>query len=152
MRDEGLVDTRTNADDARITDVLVTPKGDELTDRIQDATQKIYVRGYAMTANERDETTADPFCGFNSGSTVYRAVPDRTRRPPHGKVTSIYESQGRTSCHRASLLLGPVSRAAGTQRAQLPGGELAARQPRARGGTPRRLRNPGAAERAAQNA
>ena len=47
MRDEGLVDTRTNADDARITDVLVTPKGDELTDRIQDATQKIYVRGYA---------------------------------------------------------------------------------------------------------
>ncbi len=47
MRDEGLVDTRTNAEDARITDVLVTPKGDELTDRIQDATQKIYVRGYA---------------------------------------------------------------------------------------------------------
>jgi DNA-binding MarR family transcriptional regulator len=46
MRDEGLVETRTNADDARITDVLVTPKGEELTDRIQDATKKIYVKGY----------------------------------------------------------------------------------------------------------
>jgi hypothetical protein len=33
----------------------------------------IYVRGYAMTENERDETAADPFCGFNLGSTVYRA-------------------------------------------------------------------------------
>lgn len=34
----------------------------------------IYVRGYAMTAAERDETAADPFCGFNVGSTVYRAT------------------------------------------------------------------------------
>jgi hypothetical protein len=33
----------------------------------------IYVRGYAMTEGERDETAADPFCGFNLGSTVYRA-------------------------------------------------------------------------------
>lgn len=41
----------------------------------------IYVRGYAMTPNEIDETTADPFCGFNLGSTVYRAVPDKTRQP-----------------------------------------------------------------------
>ena len=39
----------------------------------------IYVRGYAMTERERDETTADPFCGFNLGSTVYRATPDKTR-------------------------------------------------------------------------
>ena len=30
----------------------------------------IYVRGYAMTEGERDETAADPFCGFNLGSTV----------------------------------------------------------------------------------
>src|SRR6478609_8519359 len=37
----------------------------------------IYVRGYAMTATERDETTADPFCGFNVGSTVYRATVDK---------------------------------------------------------------------------
>ena len=37
----------------------------------------IYVRGYAMTASERDETAADPFCGFNVGSTLYRAVADR---------------------------------------------------------------------------
>ena len=41
----------------------------------------IYVRGYAMTADEINETTADPFCGFNLGSTVYRAVPDK-KRPP----------------------------------------------------------------------
>jgi len=37
----------------------------------------IYVRGYAMTSSERDETAADPFCGFNAGSTVYRATVDR---------------------------------------------------------------------------
>ncbi len=41
----------------------------------------IYVRGYAMTPSEIDETTADPFCGFNLGSTIYRAVPDKTRQP-----------------------------------------------------------------------
>ncbi len=37
----------------------------------------IYVRGYAMTEGERDETAADPFCGFNLGSTVYRATVDK---------------------------------------------------------------------------
>lgn len=41
----------------------------------------IYVRGYAMTPGEIDETSADPFCGFNLGSTVYRAVPDKDRQP-----------------------------------------------------------------------
>jgi hypothetical protein len=41
----------------------------------------IYVRGYAMTSSEIDETTADPFCGFNLGSTVFRAVPDKTKPP-----------------------------------------------------------------------
>ncbi|MFW5439784.1 MAG: esterase/lipase family protein [Methylophilaceae bacterium] len=41
----------------------------------------IYVRGYAMTPDEIDETSADPFCGFNLGSTVYRAVPERDRQP-----------------------------------------------------------------------
>jgi len=40
----------------------------------------IYVRGYAMTEQERNETSADPFCGFNVGSTVYRATPDKTAR------------------------------------------------------------------------
>lgn len=45
----------------------------------------IYVRGYAMKQSEIDETTADPFCGFNLGSTVYRAVPDR-KRPPRKYV------------------------------------------------------------------
>jgi hypothetical protein len=39
----------------------------------------IYVRGYAMTEREQDETTADPFNGFNLGSTVYRATPDKDK-------------------------------------------------------------------------
>ena len=46
MREEGLVETRTNAEDARITDVSITPKGEELAARIQQATTKIFVRGY----------------------------------------------------------------------------------------------------------
>lgn len=37
----------------------------------------IYIRGYAMTETERNETAADPFCGFNVGSTVYRANPNK---------------------------------------------------------------------------
>ena len=41
----------------------------------------IYVRGYAMTQAEQDNTAADPFCGFNLGSTVYRATPDRNKPP-----------------------------------------------------------------------
>ncbi|HVJ36910.1 MAG TPA: hypothetical protein VM687_03790, partial [Stenotrophomonas sp.] len=41
----------------------------------------IYVRGYAMTRGEMDQTSADPFCGFNLGSTVYRAVAERERAP-----------------------------------------------------------------------
>ena len=40
----------------------------------------IYVRGYAMTESERNETASDPFCGFNVGSTVFRAMPDKTAR------------------------------------------------------------------------
>jgi len=39
----------------------------------------VYVRGYAMTKAEQDETAADPFCGFNLGSTVYRATPDKDK-------------------------------------------------------------------------
>jgi hypothetical protein len=41
----------------------------------------IYVRGYAMTQTERNETAADPFCGFNLGSTLYRAEVDRQAKP-----------------------------------------------------------------------
>jgi len=41
----------------------------------------IYVRGFAMTRGEIDETTADPFCGFNLGSTMYRAVANKRERP-----------------------------------------------------------------------
>ena len=41
----------------------------------------IYVRGYAMTESEIDQTTADPFDGFNVGSTTYRAAVDNARKP-----------------------------------------------------------------------
>lgn len=41
----------------------------------------IYVRGYAMTEGERDQTASDPFCGFNVGSTVYRAAVDKNAPP-----------------------------------------------------------------------
>jgi len=41
----------------------------------------IYVRGYAMTEGERNETAADPFCGFNAGSTVYRASVSKNDPP-----------------------------------------------------------------------
>ncbi|MDE2322957.1 MAG: hypothetical protein KGL31_13765 [candidate division NC10 bacterium] len=58
----------------------------------------IYVRGYAMTEREQDETTADPFCGFNLGSTVYRATPEKDRpakkfifESPVLRLTSDYE-------------------------------------------------------------
>lgn len=39
----------------------------------------IYVRGFAFTVGERDATAADPYCGFNAGSTVYRATADKER-------------------------------------------------------------------------
>ncbi|AQH05251.1 hypothetical protein A9R05_40145 (plasmid) [Burkholderia sp. KK1] len=34
-----------------------------------------------MTERERNETAADPFCGFNIGSTLYRAVADKNSKP-----------------------------------------------------------------------
>lgn len=40
----------------------------------------IYVRGYAMTESERNDTASDPFCGFNVGSTVFRATADKTAK------------------------------------------------------------------------
>ncbi|MBA3565128.1 MAG: hypothetical protein H0W33_14210 [Gammaproteobacteria bacterium] len=48
----------------------------------------IYVRGYAMSRDEIDQTTADPFCGFNIGTTVYRANCDKKK--PAKKL--IFES------------------------------------------------------------
>ncbi|MFT4438830.1 hypothetical protein ACMX25_36445 [Caballeronia sp. 15715] len=41
----------------------------------------IYVRGYAMTEGAIDETAADPFCGYNAGSTIFRAVADTGKNP-----------------------------------------------------------------------
>jgi len=46
MRDEGLVETSTNPDDARITDVSMTRKGEELAALIEQVTQKIVIKGY----------------------------------------------------------------------------------------------------------
>ncbi|EER60549.1 conserved hypothetical protein [Acidovorax delafieldii 2AN] len=39
----------------------------------------IYVRGFAFSADERDDTAADPYCGFNVGSSVYRASANKER-------------------------------------------------------------------------
>ncbi|MGE6280391.1 hypothetical protein [Raoultella planticola] len=41
----------------------------------------IYVRGYAMTNHDINETTADPFNGFNLGSTMLRASASQKDRP-----------------------------------------------------------------------
>lgn len=41
----------------------------------------IYVRGYAMTQGDIDETAADPFCGYNAGSTIFRAVASQEKTP-----------------------------------------------------------------------
>ena len=57
----------------------------------------IYVRGYAMSRTEIDETTADPFCGFNLGSTVIRATPD-PKTPP----ASSSSSRRSCGCNRIS--------------------------------------------------
>lgn len=48
----------------------------------------IYVRGYAQSDREIDATTADPFCGFNLGSTVMRA----TARSDQAQKKFIFES------------------------------------------------------------
>ena len=53
MRDEGLVHTATNPEDARITDVSMTPKGESLLAEIQQATSKIFVRGYGDLSEAR---------------------------------------------------------------------------------------------------
>ncbi len=47
MRVEGLVHTHTNKEDARVTDVSITPTGTELAARIDLATRKIFVACYA---------------------------------------------------------------------------------------------------------
>jgi hypothetical protein len=47
----------------------------------------IYIRGFAMNQSDIDETTADPFCGFNVGSTVFRARPS-----PSPPARFVFES------------------------------------------------------------
>lgn len=46
----------------------------------------IYVRGFAATMSEIDEATADPYMGFNRGSTVLRQ--DHQRKP----ISFVFES------------------------------------------------------------
>jgi hypothetical protein len=60
----------------------------------------IYIRGYAMTVGERNETAADPFCGFNVGSTLYRGTSVKAQRPekfvfesPLVRLTTEYRYQ-----------------------------------------------------------
>ncbi|MBV2182205.1 MAG: MarR family winged helix-turn-helix transcriptional regulator [Castellaniella sp.] len=53
MREAGLIEMRTNAEDARVTDVLITADGEALAARIEEATRKIFVRGYrGLSADE----------------------------------------------------------------------------------------------------
>ena len=63
--------------------ILPAPFDAEMDSMADDASFRpiIYVRGYAMSRNEIDDTTADPFCGFNIGSTVLRATPDPKQAP-----------------------------------------------------------------------
>ncbi|TDY43228.1 hypothetical protein BX592_11823 [Paraburkholderia rhizosphaerae] len=66
----------------------------------------IYVRGYAMTERERNETAADPFCGFNVGSTLYRAVTDKASTP----ATSAWFTEARRSSCHGRLYVGALRR------------------------------------------
>src|SRR5690606_37222194 len=59
MRDAGLIDMRTNAQDGRMTDVLITAEGEALAVRIEDATRRIFERGYqGLSAQELDKLIA----------------------------------------------------------------------------------------------
>lgn len=60
MREAGLIQTRPNPEDARITDVSMTAEGEALTDRIMAATEKIYLKAFqnlsAQQLSELNET------------------------------------------------------------------------------------------------
>src|SRR5258707_544615 len=53
-----------------------------------------------MTRADIDEATADPFCGFNVGSTVYRATPDKTRPPRRFMFESTVVRLGKDFLYR----------------------------------------------------
>lgn len=40
----------------------------------------IYIRGFAPTTADKNEAAADPFCGFNLGSTLYRANVNKQKK------------------------------------------------------------------------
>lgn len=46
MRDEGLVETAPHPDDARVTEVVVTPAGQALTAAIEDATSRLFAHSF----------------------------------------------------------------------------------------------------------
>lgn len=59
MRDEGLVATSVNEDDARITNVEMTQKGSDLLQSIHQGTHKIYLRAYQHLGREELQAMTD---------------------------------------------------------------------------------------------
>ena len=55
----------------------------------------VYVRGYAATLAAVEDTVADPYMGFNIGSTKIRQTPHPGHRPPHLRVAAGAADQGR---------------------------------------------------------
>jgi len=47
LQERGLVLTSTSASDGRVTEVSLTPKGDEMLSRMRKATENIFLKGYA---------------------------------------------------------------------------------------------------------
>ena len=47
----------------------------------------IYVRGYAMTQSEIEDTVADPYMGFNLGSSKTRQLPPMSGKMSHLELT-----------------------------------------------------------------
>ena len=69
MRADGLLETRTNALDARITDVSITPAGDALVERIQQATGKLFQVAYqGLTETQIKKLNATLEVMFNNFS------------------------------------------------------------------------------------
>jgi len=60
----------------------------------------IYIRGFTMSEAERNKSVADPFCGFNYGSTLFRATESKQMRAdkfffesPLVRLTTEYQYQ-----------------------------------------------------------
>jgi len=60
----------------------------------------IYINGFTINEAERNKISADPFCGFNNGSTLYRATENKQHHPdkfffesPLVRLSSEYQYQ-----------------------------------------------------------